>query len=112
MILEFIAQNWLGLLIAAGALVYIVYLGITKRWTKIREFAYQMMLLAERNLANEDGQMKFDFVVGVVYKYIPVWLRFFVKETDIRSLIQKWYELAKDFMDDGEINDSLKKERT
>ncbi len=112
MIVEFITQNWLGILIAIGILAFIVYLGVTKQWTRIRGFAYRIMLLAERNFSDGEGQLKFNFVVGVVYKYIPVWLRLFIKESDIRSLIQKWYETAKDFLDDGQINDSSKKEGT
>lgn len=107
MILEFITQNWLGLLIVIAALAYMIYLGITKQWTKIRELAYRVMLLAERNFSDEEGKLKFNFVVDIVYRYIPVWLRIFIKESDIRNLIQKWYEMAKDFLDDGQINDSV-----
>lgn len=108
MLLEFITQNWLGLLLVIGFLVYFVYISITKQWTKVRELAYQMMLLAERTFSNEDGKIKFDFVVRVVYKNLPPWLKLFVKEEDLRNLIQAWYEIAKDFLDDGQVNESVK----
>lgn len=106
MFLEFLSQNWLVLLALAGVAAYIIYLSITKQWTKVREFAYQTMLLAERTFSDVDGKIKFDFVVRIVYKYLPSWFRVFFTEEDLRRLIQEWYNLAKDFLDDGQINQS------
>lgn len=104
---DFVAQNWLGILIVLAAVVYILFLSVTKQWTKVREFAYQLMLLAEKNFQDGEGELKFNFVVTMVYRYIPVWLKIFVKEEDIKKLIEKWYQLAKDYLDDGEINNSI-----
>ncbi len=106
MFLEFLSQNWLVLLAFAGIAAFIIYLSITKQWIKIREFAYQTMLLAERTFADQDGRIKFNFVVRIVYKYLPSWFRAFFTEEHLRRLIQEWYDLAKDFLDDGQINDS------
>ena len=104
---EFLAQNWLGVLVILSVVGYVLYLSVTRQWTRVREFAYQIMLLAERTFKDEEGQLKFDFVVAMVYRYIPVWLKIFVKEEDIKKLIGKWYQLAKDYLDDGVINDSI-----
>lgn len=108
MILDFLAQNWLGILIITAIITYIIYLSITKQWVKVREFAYQVMLLAERTFSENDGEIKFDFVVRIVYKNLPPWLKLFVKEEHIKRLIQAWYNIAKDFLDDGMVNDSPK----
>jgi hypothetical protein len=106
--LEFLTQNWLPLLAVVVVLAYVIYLSVTKQWVKVREFAYKMMLVAERTFGDDQGRIKFDFVVKVVYNYIPVWLRVFVKEQHLEDLIQEWYETAKDYLDDGEVNNSVK----
>ncbi len=107
MFLDFLSQNWLVLVALAGIAVYIIYLTITKQWTKVREFAYQVMLLAERTFSEQDGKIKFDFVVRIVYKYLPSWFKIFFTEDHLRKLIQEWYDIAKDFLDDGQINSSV-----
>lgn len=99
-------ENWVGIIIVVAIVGYLVYLTITRQWTKVREFAYKSMLLAERTFGDENGKIKFDFVVRIVYKNLPVWLKPFIKEEDIRKLIQRWYDKAKDFLDDGMLNES------
>ncbi|NLX64455.1 MAG: hypothetical protein GX022_06760 [Clostridiaceae bacterium] len=107
MFLEFLSQNWLLLLVLIGGTAIIIYLTITKQWLKAREFAYQAMLLAERTFGDQDGRIKFDFVVRIVYKYLPAWLKTFITEEKLQQLIQQWYDLAKDFLDDGQVNSSV-----
>lgn len=107
MFLNFLTENWLPIIIAISIIAYVLYLTITNQWTKVREFAYQLMLLAERVFGEDDGKIKYDFVVRIVYKNLPVWLKPFVKEENIRKLIQIWYNKAKDFLDDGQFNDSI-----
>lgn len=107
MLLDFLAENWAFIAAVAFVAAWLIYLTITKQWTKIREFAYQVMLLAERIFGDENGKIKFEFVVRIVYKNLPVWLKPFIREEDIRRLIQSWYDKAKDFLDDGKINKSV-----
>jgi uncharacterized protein (DUF58 family) len=109
MFLEYISQNWFGYLLLLVVLAYIIYLSITRQWTKIREFAYKTMLCAERTFSNEEGEMKFDFVVGLVYRNLPVWMKLFIRQENIRKFVQMLYDYAKDFLDDGIINKSIKK---
>jgi hypothetical protein len=108
MIIDFLCENWLIILISILVLTYIIYLSVNKRWTKVREFAYRVMLLAERTFSDDDGQMKFDFVVRIVYKSMPSWMQLFISQENIKRFIKTWYEIAKDFLDDGEINSSFK----
>lgn len=107
MFLEFLLQNWLVLLVSLGVAAYVIYLTMTKQWIKVREFAYQTMLLAERTFSDVDGKIKFDFVARIVYKYLPFWFKPFFTEEHLQRLIQEWYDLAKDFLDDGKINYSV-----
>lgn len=107
MFLAFLTENWLPIIVALVIVAYVLYLTITKQWTKIREFAYQLMLLAERTFGNDEGKIKFDFVVRVVYKNLPIWLKPFLSEEKISKIVQAWYNKAKDFLDDGKFNDSV-----
>lgn len=108
---DFLAQNWLGLLIVLVVLGYLIYLTVTKQWIRIREFAYELMLMAERSFKDEEGKLKYDFVVEMVYRSIPSWLKLFIKKEDIQKLIEKWYQTAKDYLDDGVVNDSIRQVR-
>lgn len=105
-LIDFLLRNWISVIVILGLLIYTVYLALCNRWDRIRELAYELMLLAERNFRDSEGNLKFDFVVKLVYQAIPGWMKIFVKESDIHQLIQKWYLHAKDFLDDGKINDS------
>lgn len=103
MIIEFLLNHWISV-VAIALLIYTACLIITNRWGGIRELAYKLMLLAERTFGDDDGKIKLDFVVRVVYKFIPRWIRFFIKREDLSKKIQKWYDMAKDFLDDGSFN--------
>lgn len=106
MFMDFLMQNWLAVVIFLVLIVYAIYLTVTRQWTSVRELAYQLMLLAERNLKDQEGKIKFDFVVVMVYRSLPGWMKIFIKEDDISELVQTWYDKAKDFLDDGQINNS------
>ena len=91
----------LGLLFLAG----IIYLAITKQWAKLRGIAYALMLQAERVFADGEGKQKFDAVFDkLYYDLMPTWLRLFVPPDELRRKLQEWYDLAKDYLDDGVIN--------
>lgn len=107
--MEYIAQNWPVFAIGAVVLAYMIYLSVTRQWAKVREFAYEMMLCAERAFSDNQGKLKFDFVVNLVYDYLPAWMKLFVKRESLERIIQMLYDTAKDFLDDGEINSSIKK---
>ncbi|NMA16112.1 MAG: hypothetical protein GX935_02545 [Erysipelotrichia bacterium] len=93
----------IGVVIAGFA----IYLIVTKQWAKLREFAYQLMLSAEKVYEANQGKEKFDAVFNVLYGYIPNWLTGILTEEKIKVQLQIWYDKAKDWLDDGEINDSI-----
>lgn len=105
--LEFLKMNWLTILIVLLAVGYIVYLFVTKQWAKIRELAYKSMLKLERTYIDSQGPQKFDTALNTVWLKLPFWIRLFISKEDITVRLQSWYDKAKDFLDDGQINDSI-----
>ena len=102
---EFLVANWFILLVALLFVGYIVYLSITRQWAKLRELAYALMLQAERVYGDSEGEAKFDAVFNELYsKYIPAWLRLFISSESIKLKLQEWYTLAKDYLDNGVID--------
>ena len=86
---------------------FAIYLAITKQWANLREFAYQLMLSAEKVYDANQGKEKFEVVFNMLYKYIPIWLTGILTEEKIKAQLQIWYDKAKDWLDDGEINNSI-----
>jgi len=83
-----------------------IYLAVTKQWEKLRMFAYMLMLKAERLYTDENGDVKFKYVLDIVYLAFPIWLKKIYTEDMIAYWLQEQYDIAKDFLDDGEINGS------
>jgi len=99
--------NWLVILLLMLFVGYDIYLVITKQWTKLREQAYALMLAAERIFADGEGQKKFEAVFEKLYfDLVPAWLRLFVSPRSIREKLQEWYTLAKDYLDNGKVDNS------
>jgi hypothetical protein len=68
------------------------------------------MLQAERIFSDGEGKKKFDAVFEKLYNdLVPAWMHLFVSQDDIRRKLQEWYDLAKDYLDNGVIDGSLTK---
>lgn len=106
---EFLLQNWFIILIGLIFVVYIVYLLINKRWAKLREIAYKLIRQAESVIVGtKRGQERFNLVLDQLYNMIPAWLRFFMPKSLLEQKLQEWFDLIKDSLDDGKINNSTK----
>lgn len=82
--------------------------GSTKQWTKLREQAYALMLQAERLFSNSEGKKKFEAVFEVLYyDLLPAWMRMFISPDTIKEKLQEWYDLSKDYLDNGKIDNSV-----
>lgn len=68
--------------------------------------AYKIMLAVERAYADTEGQEKFDAAFTTIYDLLPAWLKLFVSPNEMKKKLQEWYDLAKDQLDDGKINNS------
>ena len=102
---EFLINYWFIIVAGIGLIGYIVYLAAKRRWTKLRELAYNLILHAEKAITGTKmGQERFRFVLSELYNMIPTWLRFFISRSLLEQKLQEWFDLIKDSLDDGKIN--------
>lgn len=71
---------------------------------KVRKTVYQAFIEAENRFKHGDNNAKFEYVVNVAKKSIPAPFNLFITETLIRDVIQLWFDLCKDILDDGRMN--------
>lgn len=107
MFLNFLQNNWISILVVLALLLYIALLICKKKWVHLRELAYKIMLAAEKTFGQGEGKKKFEIVFERVYALIPAWLRLFIPPERLREKLQEWYILAKDYLDDGTVNNSV-----
>lgn len=106
---EFLKTYWSVILIGLVSAGYIVYLVVNQRWEKLRELAYKMIRQAENVIVGtKKGQERFSLVLEQLYNLIPAWLRFFIPRSLLEQKLQEWFDIIKDSLDDGKINDSVK----
>ena len=74
--------------------------------TDLRMKAYALMLAVENKYSDDEGTLKFRIVLDAIYGLFPESLKKFVSKELFAIMLQKWYEQAKDFLDDGMMNDS------
>lgn len=90
------------LIIIIGILVIIATLiVILKVSSKIRNKVYKLFILAEKDA--ESGQ-KMDYVVEHIYQLLPTSVGIFLNERVLRYILQKMFDVIKDFLNDGKIN--------
>lgn len=106
---EFLKTYWSVILIGLVSAGYIVYLAVNQRWEKLRELAYKMIRQAENVIVGtKKGQERFNLVLEQLYNLIPAWLGFFIPRSLLEQKLQEWFDIIKDSLDDGKINDSVK----
>ncbi|EPR11456.1 hypothetical protein [Ruminiclostridium papyrosolvens] len=106
---DFYISNWFVILICLCFACYIGYLIVKQRWSKLRELAYKLFRQAEKAVTGtKKGQERFDIVLNQLYNFVPAWLRLFIPRTYLEQKLQEWFNLIKDSLDDGELNNSVK----
>jgi len=93
------------------AVVLIVVLYAVFEWQKFKAKCYNLMLQA-KDLAKDailkSGDQQMEWVIKRCYQFMPKSLTIFISEARMRILIQFLYDKAKDLLDDGKLNNSLK----
>lgn len=81
----------------------------TKKLDGIRADVYKLILKAEHKY-NESGagKQKMKWVVQQAREILPEWLQFFLTESALEAIIEKWFKGVKDLLDDGKVNGSSK----
>ena len=110
--LEFIKSNsttialaGVGILIAFIVIVkYIRHVGLES----IRERVYKAFLDAEHEFQHGENSEKFEYVINIAKSAVPVPFNLFITESLLRKVVQTWFDLVKDLLDDGKFNGTSK----
>lgn len=73
---------------------------------KVRAYVYKLFVEAEHEFAYGDNQEKFDYVINLTRDFIPMPFSLFITESLLRKVVQAWFDLCKDLLDDGKLNKS------
>lgn len=107
---EFLQSYWWLIIVIVGVIIYFVWFykrhGKDATLDEFREMVYKLMLAAEKQL--EDNEEKLNWVVERLHSLLPFSLKAMFTTEDLMIWVQKLYDEFKDFMDDGELNDSNK----
>ena len=107
-----ILKNNIMLSILFIVLVAVVFVFIAVRiiqyvgLDKIREVVYKGFITAESVFNSDEGQKKFDYVVHLARESLPTPFNMFITDKLLRKVIQEWFDLCKDLLDDGKFNNS------
>lgn len=110
---DFLVQNKeiaIALLIIITVIFCIVFVKIMQKigLEKVRKTAYEGFTYAERMFNHGENKEKFDYVIKLVQESIPKPFNFFITEKLLRKVVQLWFDLCKDLLDDGKLNGSIK----
>lgn len=79
---------------------------------EMRVYAYKLFVRAEKKFKEPgSGEKKMEWVVEMVKASIPVAMKPFFSDEFIRRVIQLWFDLVKDLLDDGKLNGSKEEEQ-
>lgn len=101
------------MLVVIVLLAVTIYIGFQyakeKQLDGLREKVYELILRAEHAFDESgEGKMKLKWVVQQARGLLPGWLKIFVSEDMLTSLINGWFLSVKDLLDDGKVNGSQK----
>jgi hypothetical protein len=93
----------IGVVIAVLLIVkYIRHVGLEA----IRERVYAAFLEAEYEFQHGENTEKFEYVINIAKSAIPAPFNLFITENLLRKVVQAWFDLVKDLLDDGKFNAS------
>lgn len=106
MLKEFFSQYGFIILSVITILLFIVF-----QWQRFKAISFALMLQAKR-LAKEavlnSGAEQEDWVVSKAYQFLPKSITVFISREAMKTIVHYLYTEAKDYLDDGELNGSIK----
>jgi DNA polymerase III alpha subunit (gram-positive type) len=93
------------ILVITGALYYI------KEWEKAKGIMYAGIAQAKRYAKDQvlkSGKQQEEYVVKLMLQRLPLSLRIFLGEDQIRKIVKWLYNKLGDYIDDGVLNESFK----
>ena len=92
----------------------VIFLAIKKMQTvgmeKVRGYVYKLFVRAEHEFEHGDNTDKFEYVVLLAKRAIPAPFNLVITEALLRKVVQTWFDLCKDLLDDGKMNGSKAEE--
>lgn len=82
-------------------LILAIIMIVLKLCGNFRNKVYKLFIKAEKEIKSGE---KMDYVVEQLYIYMPSVLKIFVNESALRWLLQKMFDVVKDFLNDGKFN--------
>jgi hypothetical protein len=79
-------------------------------WEKFKTQAYALMLQAKRQAKDavlKSGDEQVEWIVKKAYQFMPKRWTKLISEKNMRWIVHKLYHIAKDYADDGELNESI-----
>ena len=77
---------------------------------KIRASVYQFCIDAEHEFQEGENSEKFEYVINATKAIIPAPFNLLITETLLRKVVQAWFNIVKDLLDDGKMNGTSVKE--
>lgn len=96
----------LAIIGAVVAIFIVVKVLQTVGLEKIRATVYQFFLDAEHKFDEGDNDDKFEYVITAAKSVIPAPFDLFITENLLRHVVQAWFDIVKDLLDDGKVNGS------
>lgn len=103
--LNFIVEYRFMLLIILGVFIFAIF-----EWSKFKKLAYSAILNAKslaKDYVLKSGKQQEDWVVKKMYQYLPKKIIRFINEETMRRVVHYLYRKLKDYIDDGEFNNSI-----
>ncbi len=79
-------------------------------WQKFKSTCYSIMLQAKsmaKDAILKSGCQQEEWVIKKAYQFLPKKITIFLNEERMRKLVHYLYIKCKDFVDDGEMNNSI-----
>ncbi|KPU42686.1 hypothetical protein OXPF_37400 [Oxobacter pfennigii] len=80
-------------------------------WQDFKTKAYALMLQAKslaKDAVLKSGDQQAEWVVKKAYQFLPKSITIFLSEETMYKIVKTLYDKAKDYLDDGKLNSSIK----
>lgn len=96
--------------VVVAALFLLVKVMQTVGMEKVRAYVYKLFVEAEHEFEHGENTDKFEYVICFAKSAIPAPFNLFITEKLLRKIVQTWFTLCKDLLDDGKLNGTGKDE--
>ena len=91
-------------------LLVAVILFALMEWQKFKAIVHGIMLQAKsmaKDLVLKSGVEQENWVVMQCFRYLPKWITVFISQDNMYKIVHYLYCKAKDYLDDGRVNNSI-----